>query len=189
MFLLLSFLPFFLPSFFLAVALSPRTGAVRFAWQNPPWEMWLAEIKPSSSVSIADETLRLRNIQHFTLWTEISFSRLSCYFFSPGRGELVMSPHALALNLRYFSARVTQMEKAFPCAPVWDRSGGFPPKQVMCSSQGNGAAHLEKHHGSLFLLLLATRGRRWWFTSLHPVLLAATLSKKSRKAPLLEMAA
>lgn len=32
MFLFLSFLP----SFFLAVALSPRTGAVRFAQQNPP---------------------------------------------------------------------------------------------------------------------------------------------------------
>lgn len=100
-----------------------------------------------------------------------------------------MSPHALALNLRYFSAQVTRMEKAFPCAPEWDRSGGFPPKQVMCSSQGNGAAHLEKHHSCFFLLLLATQGRRWWFTSLHPVLLAATLSKKSRKAPLLEMAA
>lgn len=102
-----------------------------------------------------------------------------------------MSPGALALNLTYFRARITPREQALLHAPEWDRLGGFPPEQVMCSRHRISSAYLEKHHSCLllFFLLLATQGRRCWFTSLCPVSLVATLIKKSRKALLLGMAA
>lgn len=120
------------------------------------------------------------------------FQTLLChFFFFPGRGKLVMSPGALALNLTYFRARVTQREQALLCAPERDRLGGFPPKQLMCSRHQNSGAHQEKHCCCLlfFSLLLAREGRRWWFMSLCPVSLVATLIKKSRKALMLGMAA
>lgn len=167
-----------------------------FDLQNPPWEtrcLQLAEIKHTSSVSLSDQITVIKKHSAFHIVNRNSFFQalLNYFFFFPGRAELVTSPGALALKLRYFRARVTQREQALLHAPTWDRLGGFPPKRVMCSRHRNRSAHLEKRCGCLllFLLLLATQGRRWWFMSLCPVSLVATLIKKSGKALLLGMAA
>lgn len=82
--------------------------------------------------------------------------------------------------------RTSELE-SLGAGQVW----GLPTKQMKHSRHRNSCAHPEKYHTHLllYLLLSVTQGRRWWFTSLCPISLVATLIKISRKALLLETAA